>query len=134
MALNDGRVVPAFVDQALRDAPLTVFGDGGQTRSFCYVSDLVDGLCRLMMSDERYPVNLGNPAEWRILDFAEHIKALTGTRAPIVFRPLPQDDPKQRRPDIAKAKRVLGWEPRVGLDDGLRMTISYFRGILATPA
>ncbi len=130
MALNDGRVVPAFLDQALRDAPMTVFGDGSQTRSFCYVSDLVDGLCRLMNSDERYPVNIGNPAEWRIIDFAEHIRALTGTRAPIVFRDLPQDDPKQRRPDITKAKTVLGWEPLVDLDQGLSHTIAYFQGVL----
>jgi dTDP-glucose 4,6-dehydratase len=130
MALSDGRVVPAFLDQALRDVPMTVFGDGTQTRSFCYVADLVDGLCRLFFSDERYPVNLGNPNEWRILDFAEHIKKLTGTRAPIEFLPLPQDDPKQRRPDITKAKEVLGWEPRVSLDEGLSETIAYFRGVL----
>jgi dTDP-glucose 4,6-dehydratase len=126
MALNDGRVVPAFLDQALRNQPLTVFGDGQQTRSFCYVSDLVDGLVRLFFSDERYPVNLGNPAEWRILDFAEHIRKLTGASAPIVFKPLPQDDPKQRRPDITKARQLLGWEPRVGLDEGLRITIDHF--------
>lgn len=132
MALNDGRVVPAFLDQALRDAPLTVFGDGSQTRSFCYVDDLVDGLCRLFYSEEPYPVNVGNPTEWRILDFAEHIRDLTGTSAPIVFRPLPQDDPKQRRPDITKAKQLLGWEPKVGLDEGLRETIAYFKGVLAT--
>ena len=130
MALNDGRVVPAFLDQALRDAPLTVFGDGSQTRSFCYVTDLVDGLHRLLFSDERYPVNLGNPIEWRILDFAEHIRNLTGTTAPIIFRPLPEDDPRQRQPDITKARTVLGWEPKVGLDDGLRDTIAYFRGVL----
>ncbi len=132
MALNDGRVVPAFLDQALRDAPLTVFGDGSQTRSFCYVTDLVDGLHRLFFSDERYPVNLGNPSEWKILDFAQHIRDLTGTRAPIVHKSLPQDDPKQRRPDITKAKQVLGWEPVVGLDEGLRKTIAYFKGILTT--
>lgn len=130
MALNDGRVVPAFLDQALRDQPMTVFGDGSQTRSFCFVSDLVDGLYRLFLSDEHYPVNLGNPAEWRIIDFAEHIRKLTGTKAPIIFNPLPQDDPKQRRPDITKARRTLGWEPKVGLDDGLRRTIEYFRGVL----
>jgi dTDP-glucose 4,6-dehydratase len=126
MALNDGRVVPAFLDQALRNQPLTVFGDGSQTRSFCYVSDLVDGLVRLFYSEERYPVNLGNPTEWRILDFAEHIRRLTGTPAPILFKPLPEDDPKQRRPDITKARQLLGWEPQVGLDEGLRETIAYF--------
>jgi len=134
MALNDGRVVPAFLDQALRDAPLTVFGDGSQTRSFCYVSDLVDGLFRLAQSDERYPVNVGNPNEWRIIDFAEHIRNLTGTKAPILFQPLPQDDPKQRRPDIGKARQLLGWEPKVGLDEGLRQTIDYFKNIIASPA
>jgi dTDP-glucose 4,6-dehydratase len=126
MALNDGRVVPAFIDQALRNEPITVFGDGTQTRSFCYVSDLVDGLVRLFFSSERYPVNLGNPVEWRIIDFARHIRELTGTPAPIVFKPLPEDDPKQRQPDISKARRILGWEPRVELDEGLRETIAYF--------
>lgn len=129
MALNDGRVVPAFIDQSLRGEPLTVFGDGGQTRSFCYVDDLVDGLCRLMNSDERYPVNLGNPIEWRIIDFAEHIQKLVGTDLPIEYKPLPQDDPKQRCPDISKAKTVLGWEPKVELDEGLRRTIAYFRSL-----
>ncbi len=127
MALNDGRVVPAFIDQALRGAPLTVFGDGSQTRSFCYVSDMVDGLLRLSESDERYPVNLGNPVEMTILDFAKHIRALFSTDVPIDFRPLPSDDPKIRRPDISKAKRLLGWEPKVGLDEGLPITIDYFR-------
>jgi dTDP-glucose 4,6-dehydratase len=137
MALNDGRVVPAFVDQALRGVPLTVFGDGSQTRSFCYVSDLVEGLYRLMFSEERYPVNLGNPNEWRILDFAAHIQNLVGAEVPVQFKPLPEDDPKQRRPDIAKAKRLLGWEPKVSLNDGLRMTIEYFQSVVtssATPA
>ncbi|HZT40263.1 MAG TPA: UDP-glucuronic acid decarboxylase family protein [Bryobacteraceae bacterium] len=130
MALNDGRVVPAFLDQALRGAPITVFGDGSQTRSFCYVSDLVDGLYRLMFSDERYPVNLGNPVEWRIIDFAEHIQKLVGADVPIEFKPLPQDDPKQRQPDISKARRLLGWEPRVDLDEGLKQTIEYFRPLV----
>jgi len=137
MALNDGRVVPAFVDQALRGVPLTVFGDGSQTRSFCYVSDLVEGLRRLMVSEERYPVNLGNPCEWRILDFAAHIQKLVGADVPIQFKPLPQDDPQQRQPDITKAKRLLGWEPRVDLDEGLRQTIEYFQSVVpasATPA
>ncbi|MBZ5590983.1 MAG: SDR family oxidoreductase [Acidobacteriia bacterium] len=127
MKLNDGRVVPAFLDQALRGEPMTVFGDGSQTRSFCYVSDLVDGLCRLMESDERYPVNLGNPQEMTILEFAERIRRLTGTKSQIVHRPLPQDDPKQRKPDIGKAQSILGWQPRVALEDGLRQTIEYFR-------
>ena len=127
--LDDGRVVPAFLDQALRGEPLTVFGDGSQTRSFCYVSDLVDGLCRLMGSDERYPVNLGNPCELTIREFAERIRRLTGSGSPIEYRALPQDDPKQRRPDISKARRLLGWEPRVGLEDGLRETIAYFKGL-----
>ena len=127
MQLNDGRVVPAFLDQALRGEPLTVFGDGSQTRSFCYVSDLVDGLCRLMLSDERYPVNLGNPREMTILEFAEAIIRLTGSASAIVHRPLPEDDPRQREPDIAKARRLLGWEPVVPLEDGLRHTAEYFR-------
>jgi dTDP-glucose 4,6-dehydratase len=127
MKLDDGRVVPAFLDQALRGAPMTVFGDGSQTRSFCYVSDMVDGLYRLMQSDERYPVNLGNPLELKIGEFAERIRRLTASASEIVYQPLPEDDPKQRRPDISKAKRVLGWEPRVGLEEGLRQTVEYFR-------
>ena len=133
MQLDDGRVVPAFIDQALRGEPLTVFGDGSQTRSFCYVRDLVDGLYRLALSDERYPVNLGNPREMTILEFAEHIRNIIGTRAPIVFKPLPEDDPKRRQPDIGKAKRVLGWEPKVSLEEGLRETIAYFQQ-LGSPA
>ena len=133
MKLDDGRVVPAFFDQALRGEPLTVYGSGSQTRSFCYVSDLVDGLCRLMLSDERYPVNLGNPNEMTILEFAEHIRRMTGSRSEIVFHPLPEDDPQQRRPDISKAKSVLGWQPLVSLDDGLRMTVEYFRGLQTRP-
>jgi len=127
MKLNDGRVVPAFLDQALRGVPITVFGDGSQTRSFCYVSDLVDGLYRLMQSDERYPVNLGNPQEMTILEFAERIRHLTGSKSGVIHHALPQDDPKQRQPDITKAKRILGWEPRVVLEDGLRQTIEYFQ-------
>ncbi len=135
MQLNDGRVVPAFLDQALRGEPLTVFGNGRQTRSFCYVSDLVEGLIRLMRSDERYPVNLGNPREMTILEFAERIRKLTGANVPLVHRPLPQDDPRQRQPDIAKARQILDWEPRVGLEDGLRATVEYFKGrIEAAPA
>jgi dTDP-glucose 4,6-dehydratase len=134
MQLDDGRVVPAFIDQALRGAPLTVFGDGSQTRSFCYVSDLVDGLWRLCQSEERYPVNLGNPHEMTILEFASRIIALTGSRSQIEFRPLPEDDPKVRRPDITKARTILGWEPRVQLQDGLRQTIEFFRHKLAAVA
>src|SRR3954447_10090122 len=131
MKLDDGRVVPAFLDQALRGDAITVFGDGSQTRSFCYVSDLVDGLYRLMLSDERYPVNLGNPREMTILEFAEHIRRLTGSTSPIQFRALPEDDPKQRKPNIEKAGRVLGWAPKVELDEGLRLTVEYFRGVQA---
>ncbi|MGD0012869.1 MAG: UDP-glucuronic acid decarboxylase family protein [Bryobacteraceae bacterium] len=134
MKLGDGRVVPAFLDQALRGDPITIFGDGAQTRSFCYVADLVDGLCRLMLSDERYPVNLGNPDEMTVLEFAQRIQELTGSRSPIVFRPLPEDDPQRRRPDIAKARRVLGWEPRVALEDGLKTTIECFRELGGTAA
>jgi dTDP-glucose 4,6-dehydratase len=132
MKLNDGRVVPAFLDQALLGEPMTVFGDGSQTRSFCYVSDLVDGLYRLMQSEERYPVNLGNPLEMTILEFAERIRRLTETKSQIVHEPLPQDDPKQRKPDIGKAQRLLGWQPRVTLEDGLRQTIDYFRQVQAS--
>lgn len=127
MALDDGRVVPAFVDQALRGEPLTIFGDGSQTRSFCYVRDLVDGLVRLSMSEERYPVNLGNPREMTILEFAEHIRREVNPDLPMRFEPLPQDDPKRRRPDITKAKTILGWEPGVSLEEGIKETITYFR-------
>jgi len=129
MQLKDGRVVPAFLDQALQGEPMTIFGDGSQTRSFCYVSDLVRGLYLLSQSDERYPVNLGNPLEMTILEFAEHIQRLMGSDARLEFQPLPEDDPKRRRPDVAKAKRVLGWEPVVPLDQGLRETIDYFRKV-----
>ena len=106
---------------------MTVFGDGSQTRSFCYVSDMVEGLYRLMQSDERYPVNLGNPLELTIAEFAGRIRRLTGSASEIVYRPLPEDDPRQRRPDISKAKRLLGWEPRVGLEEGLGRTVEYFK-------
>ena len=129
MALKDGRVVPAFLDQALQGQPLTIFGDGTQTRSFCYVSDMVDGLVRLASSEERFPVNLGNPVELTILEFAERIRELMGSKFPIVFEPLPDDDPKKRRPDITKAKRVLGWAPKVKLEDGLRETVEYFKAL-----
>jgi len=127
MRLNDGRVVPNFIAQALRGEPITVYGDGSQTRSFCYVSDLVEGLTRLLRSEHPGPVNCGNPTEVTILQFAERIKAITGSRSEIVFKPLPVDDPKVRQPDITRARTVLGWEPQIGLEDGLRRTIDYFR-------
>jgi dTDP-glucose 4,6-dehydratase len=133
MRLNDGRVVPALICQALRGEPFTIFGDGTQTRSFCYVSDLIEGIYRLLMSDETEPTNIGNPAELSVLQFAEVIRKLTGSDAPIVFKPLPLDDPKIRKPDISKAKRLLDWEPRVPLEEGLRRTIDYFR-TKVTPA
>ena len=132
MKLDDGRVVPTLLWQALHDAPMTVFGSGAQTRSFCYVSDMVEGLYRLMLSDEHYPVNLGNPREMTILEFANEIRKITGARSEIVFEPLPEDDPRQRRPDISKARRLLGWEPRVSLEEGLQPTVEYFRS--AQPA
>ncbi|HYH06425.1 MAG TPA: UDP-glucuronic acid decarboxylase family protein [Thermoanaerobaculia bacterium] len=131
MRVNDGRVVPAFISQALRNEPLTVFGDGSQTRSFCYYSDLIEGIYRLLMSDEVQPTNIGNPSEMTVLQFAQEIKRLTGTSAPIEFRPLPEDDPKIRRPDISKAKRLLDWEPKVPLEEGLTKTIDYFRKVVA---
>jgi dTDP-glucose 4,6-dehydratase len=126
MRPNDGRIVPSLIGQALRGEPLTVFGDGSQTRSFCYVPDLVEGITRLLQSDYKDPLNLGNPAEMTVLEFAETIRRLTLTKAPIVHRPLPEDDPKQRRPDISLAKRILGWEPKVGLEEGLKNTVAYF--------
>ena len=126
MRPNDGRIVPSLIGQALRGEPLTVFGDGSQTRSFCYVSDLIEGIHRLLLSDYRDPMNIGNPAEMTVREFAETIKRLTGTPAPIVNRPLPVDDPRQRRPDISLAKATLGWEPKVGLEEGLRATIADF--------
>ncbi len=130
MRLRDGRVVPNFMSQALLGKPLTVYGDGGQTRSFCYVSDLIDGIYRLLLSDAKSPVNIGNPHEMTILQFAERIKALTGSDSPIVFEPLPEDDPKTRQPDITLARTLLGWEPKVDLDPGLERTITYFRSAL----
>jgi dTDP-glucose 4,6-dehydratase len=129
MKLNDGRIVPAFVDQALRGAPMSIFGDGTQTRSFCYVSDLVDGLYRLMQSSERYPVNLGNPREMTVLEFAGAIKQITGDKTPMAYFPLPEDDPKQRQPDITKAQQILGWNPEVTLEVGLKRTLDYFSGL-----
>ncbi len=127
MRLRDGRVVPAFGSQALRGEPITVFGDGRQTRSFCYVSDLVRGIDRLLMSDYPLPVNLGNPREMTILDFAKKIIEVTGSRSEIVFKPLPEDDPKVRQPDISLAREILGWQPEVSLEEGLRITFDYFR-------
>ena len=132
MKLNDGRVVPAFMDQALKGEAITVFGDGLQTRSFCYVSDLVDGLYKLLLSDEPLPVNLGNPREMTIAEFAKTIIDMTGSQAGVVHHDLPVDDPKQRRPDISKAKHVLGWSPVVSLEEGMRRTVEYFREIHAT--
>jgi len=127
MRINDGRVVPAFVSQALKNKPVTIFGNGSQTRSFCYVSDLIEGIYRLMMSNYDLPVNIGNPVEMTMVQFAEQIIQATGSKSKIVFKPLPQDDPKQRKPDITKAKKLLKWEPKVKLADGLKDTIAYFR-------
>ena len=134
MRLNDGRALPNFLYQALTGEPLTVYGDGKQTRSFCYVSDLLDGIYRLLESDEHDPTNIGNPHEITILEFAERIRALVGSKDPIVFRPLPQDDPKQRCPDITKARRVLKWEPKVHLEEGLKRTYDYYHKKVAEPA
>jgi dTDP-glucose 4,6-dehydratase len=127
MRLRDGRVVPAFIGQALRGESLTVFGEGQQTRSFCFCTDLIDGIYRLSQSDFHEPVNIGNPTEFTILDFAKLILKLTGSKSKITYEPLPVDDPKQRRPDISRAKELLGWGPKVDLEDGLRQTIEYFR-------
>jgi dTDP-glucose 4,6-dehydratase len=127
MRLNDGRALPNFVHQALTGKPITVYGTGQQTRSFCYVSDLIEGIYRLMMSEEHLPTNIGNPHEITILEFAERVRSLMGVTTPIVFEPLPQDDPKQRCPDISKARRILGWEPKVNLEEGLRMTLESFK-------
>jgi dTDP-glucose 4,6-dehydratase len=129
MRLNDGRVLPAFIGQAIRGEDLTVFGDGSQTRSFCYVDDLVEGIYRLLMSDYAQPVNVGNPDEITILDFAKEIIKLTGTDQKIVFNPLPTDDPKQRRPDITLAQNILGWEPKVHRSEGLKITYDYFKSL-----
>lgn len=129
MRLNDGRVLPAFIGQALRGEDLTVFGDGSQTRSFCYVDDLVEGIYRLLLSDYAYPVNVGNPAEITIKEFGEEIIKLTGTSQKLIFKELPKDDPKQRQPDITKAKAILDWEPKVSRDQGLRITYEYFKSL-----
>jgi len=130
MRLNDGRVVPNFIGQALNGEDITVYGDGSQTRSFCYVSDEIEGIYRLMMSDYSDPVNIGNPEEHTILEFAEFIIRLTGTSSRIIFRELPVDDPKQRRPDISRARKILGWEPKVPLESGIQNTVRYFRDVL----
>jgi dTDP-glucose 4,6-dehydratase len=129
MRLNDGRVLPAFIGQALRGEDLTVFGDGSQTRSFCYVDDLVEGIFRLHFSEETRPVNIGNPDEITIREFADEIIALTGTDQRVVYRDLPENDPKQRRPDITRAREVLGWEPKIDRAEGLRRTLAYFKGL-----
>jgi dTDP-glucose 4,6-dehydratase len=133
MRPRDGRVVPALIGQALAGEPMTVFGDGSQTRSFCYVSDLVEGIYRLFLSSEADPVNIGNPSELSVLDFARTIRRLTGTRSEIVFKPLPVDDPRVRQPDISRARTRLGWEPKVKLEEGLSRTIEYFRRLPALP-
>jgi len=127
MRLNDGRALPNFVFQALSGQPITVYGDGKQTRSFCYVSDLIEGIYRLSQSDEHFPTNIGNPAELTIYEFAERIRSYFPNALPIVHEPLPEDDPKQRRPDITKAQRLLGWEPKVSLEEGLKYTLDYFK-------
>lgn len=129
MRLNDGRALPAFIGQALRGEDLTVFGDGSQTRSFCYVDDLIEGIYRLLLSDYSYPVNIGNPDQITLKDFAEEVIKLTGTTQKIVYKPLPQDDPKQRQPDISKAKKLLGWEPKVSRKEGLKITYEYFKSL-----
>src|SRR4051812_42943310 len=126
MRMNDGRVVPAFVGQALAGKPMTVFGEGRQTRSFCYCSDLIEGIYRLMMSDYALPVNIGNPREMTMVQFAEAVRKATGSKSEIIFKALPQDDPKMRQPDITRARKILGWEPKVSLEEGLKETIAYF--------
>jgi dTDP-glucose 4,6-dehydratase len=134
MRLDDGRVLPNFMGQALRGEPLTVYGSGAQTRSFCYVDDLVEGIVRLLGTDFHEPVNLGNPHEVTILDFAQEILALSGSRSPIVYKPLPQDDPRVRRPDITRARTLLGWEPKIDRHEGLRRTLEYFQArVQASP-
>jgi dTDP-glucose 4,6-dehydratase len=129
MRLNDGRALPAFIGQALRGEDLTVFGDGSQTRSFCFVDDLVEGIYRLLLSDYHFPVNIGNPSEITLKQFAEEVITLTGTKQKIVYKPLPVDDPKQRRPDITKAREILNWEPKVERKEGLKATYEYFKSL-----
>jgi dTDP-glucose 4,6-dehydratase len=134
MKLDDGRVVPAFMGQTLSGENITIFGDGSQTRSFCYVSDMVDGLCRLLFCDDPYPVNLGNPHEMTIAEFAEAIRKFSGAASKLVYRPLPEDDPRQRQPDISRARRLLDWEPKVSFDEGIARTYQYFQSVQAAPA
>ncbi len=129
MRLNDGRALPAFIGQALRGEDLTVFGDGSQTRSFCYVDDLVEGIYRLLLSDYHLPLNIGNPDEITIREFAEEIIKLTGTSQKIIYKSLPQDDPKQRQPDITRARKILGWEPKISREEGLKLTLEYFKSL-----
>ncbi|HLC98855.1 MAG TPA: UDP-glucuronic acid decarboxylase family protein [Candidatus Nanoarchaeia archaeon] len=129
MRKNDGRVVPSFINQALEGKPITVFGDGSQTRSFCYVDDEVEGIYRLLMSKEIYPTNIGNPNEVSVTDFAEKVIQLTGSRSRVIFKPLPEHDPKVRKPDISKARKLLKWEPKISLDEGLKRTVEYFRSV-----
>ena len=129
MRLNDGRALPAFIGQVLRGENLTVFGDGSQTRSFCFVDDLIEGIYRLLLSDYHLPVNIGNPMEITLKDFAEEILTLTGSKVKIVYNPLPEDDPRQRQPDISKAKTILGWEPKVNRSEGLKITYEYFKSL-----
>jgi dTDP-glucose 4,6-dehydratase len=131
MRLNDGRVIPAFIGQALRGEDLTIFGEGNQTRSFCYVDDQVEGIYRLLHSDYALPVNIGNPDEITIKDFAQEIIKLTGTQQKIIYQPLPVNDPMQRQPDITKAKELLGWEPKVGRAEGMQLTYDYFKTLSA---
>lgn len=130
MRLNDGRVLPTFIYQALKGEPLSIFGDGSQTRSFCYVDDLIDGIYRLMLSNEVLPVNIGNPDEITIQQFAEEVLKLTGSKSTIAYHPLPEDDPKVRQPDITKAKALLGWEPKVSRTEGIKRTLEYFKNII----
>jgi len=131
MQLNDGRVIPNFMKQALRGEDLTVYGDGSQTRSFCYVTDEIEGILRLARSDEHQPVNIGNPNEFTIVECAQRVLAVTGSKSKLAFEPLPQDDPKQRRPDISRARALLGWEPKAGLETGLKLSLEYFRQAVA---
>jgi dTDP-glucose 4,6-dehydratase len=130
MRLNDGRALPAFVGQALRGEDITVFGDGTQTRSFCYVSDLIDGIFKLLLSDETDPVNIGNPEELTIKEFAEEVISITGSKSKIVYKDLPVDDPKVRQPSIEKARKILDWEPKINRNEGLKLTIDYFKSVI----
>ncbi len=134
LQINDGRVISNFLTQALRGDDLTIYGDGSQTRSFCYVSDEIDGILRLASSDEHAPVNIGNPTEWTILECANTVLRITGSTSMIVFRPLPQDDPSQRQPDISKARRLLHWEPKISLEEGLRLSLDYFKACIKATA